>query len=58
MVQEAEQYKAEDEEARKKVEAKNALENYAYRCGRRAHVLWASSACAVAECMLWSACGR
>lgn len=30
MVQEAERYKAEDEEHRKKVEAKNALENYAY----------------------------
>ena len=30
MVQEAEKYKAEDEEAVKKVEAKNALENYAY----------------------------
>ncbi|KAF8402896.1 hypothetical protein HHK36_010988 [Tetracentron sinense] len=30
MVQEAEKYKAEDEEHRKKVEAKNALEKYAY----------------------------
>ncbi|XBI30049.1 hypothetical protein VPH35_053890 [Triticum aestivum] len=30
MVQEAERYKAEDEELKKKVEAKNALENYAY----------------------------
>nr|AFK37867.1 unknown [Lotus japonicus] len=30
MVQEAEKYKSEDEEHRKKVEAKNALENYAY----------------------------
>ncbi|KAJ4848637.1 70-kilodalton heat shock protein [Turnera subulata] len=30
MVREAEQYKAEDEEVKKKVEAKNALENYAY----------------------------
>ncbi|CAI0420933.1 unnamed protein product [Linum tenue] len=30
MVQEAEKYKAEDEEVKKKVEAKNALENYAY----------------------------
>ncbi|XP_021641393.2 heat shock cognate 70 kDa protein 2 [Hevea brasiliensis] len=30
MVQEAEKYKYEDEEHRKKVEAKNALENYAY----------------------------
>jgi L1 cell adhesion molecule like protein len=30
MVQEAEKYKAEDEEAVKKVEAKNALENYAF----------------------------
>ncbi|XP_027348774.1 heat shock cognate 70 kDa protein 2 isoform X1 [Abrus precatorius] len=30
MVQEAEKYKAEDEEHKKKVEAKNALENYAY----------------------------
>ncbi|KAJ9550074.1 hypothetical protein OSB04_022617 [Centaurea solstitialis] len=30
MVQEAERYKAEDEEHKKKVEAKNALENYAY----------------------------
>merc|ERR1719273_2778137 len=30
MVQEAEKYKAEDEEHSKKVEAKNALENYAY----------------------------
>jgi L1 cell adhesion molecule like protein len=28
MVQEAEKYKAEDEEARRKMEAKNALENY------------------------------
>ncbi|KAI7729300.1 hypothetical protein M8C21_018520, partial [Ambrosia artemisiifolia] len=28
--QEAEKYKAEDEEHKKKVEAKNALENYAY----------------------------
>ncbi|GBG73777.1 hypothetical protein CBR_g17116 [Chara braunii] len=30
MVEEAEMYKTEDEQARKKVEAKNALENYAY----------------------------
>ncbi|CAL9763208.1 unnamed protein product [Musa acuminata subsp. burmannicoides] len=30
MVQEAEKYKAEDEEHERKVEAKNALENYAY----------------------------
>merc|ERR1711912_160430 len=30
MVQEAEKYKAEDEEHKKKVEAKNALEKYAY----------------------------
>ncbi|PIA45993.1 hypothetical protein AQUCO_01600334v1 [Aquilegia coerulea] len=30
LVQEAEKYKAEDEEHKKKVEAKNALENYAY----------------------------
>ena len=30
MVREAEQYKAEDEDVKKKVEAKNALENYAY----------------------------
>ncbi|KAG4156215.1 hypothetical protein ERO13_D03G161100v2 [Gossypium hirsutum] len=30
MVQEAERYKAEDEQVKKKVEAKNALENYAY----------------------------
>lgn len=30
MVQEAKKYKAEDEEHKKKVEAKNALENYAY----------------------------
>ena len=30
MVQEAEKYKAEDEAARKKVEAKNAVESYAY----------------------------
>ncbi|MBA0603697.1 heat shock 70 kDa protein [Gossypium raimondii] len=30
MVQEAERYKAEDEEVKKKVEAKNGLENYAY----------------------------
>ncbi|KAL0929173.1 hypothetical protein M5K25_001117 [Dendrobium thyrsiflorum] len=30
MVQEAEKYKTEDEEHKKKVEAKNALENYAY----------------------------
>ncbi|CAA2987397.1 heat shock 70 kDa [Olea europaea subsp. europaea] len=30
MVQEAEKYKAEDETVKKKVEAKNALENYAY----------------------------
>ncbi|EAY98319.1 hypothetical protein OsI_20227 [Oryza sativa Indica Group] len=30
MVQEAEKYKAEDEEHKKKVDAKNALENYAY----------------------------
>ncbi|XP_022721136.1 heat shock cognate 70 kDa protein-like [Durio zibethinus] len=30
MVQEAERYKSEDEEVKKKVEAKNALENYAY----------------------------
>ncbi|KAK6926947.1 Heat shock protein 70 family [Dillenia turbinata] len=30
MVQEAEKYRAEDEEHKKKVEAKNALENYAY----------------------------
>ncbi|XP_045810051.1 heat shock cognate 70 kDa protein 2-like, partial [Trifolium pratense] len=29
-VQEAEKYKSEDEEHKKKVEAKNALENYAY----------------------------
>jgi len=30
MVQDAEKYKAEDEEHKKKVEAKNSLENYAY----------------------------
>ncbi|KAJ0076037.1 hypothetical protein Patl1_34777 [Pistacia atlantica] len=30
MVQEAEKYKSEDEQVKKKVEAKNALENYAY----------------------------
>ncbi|KAI8032218.1 putative mediator of RNA polymerase II transcription subunit 37c [Camellia lanceoleosa] len=30
MVQEAEKYKSEDEEHKKKVEAKNALENYVY----------------------------
>ncbi|XP_078433653.1 heat shock 70 kDa protein 4-like [Wolffia australiana] len=30
MVREAEQYRAEDEEVKKKVDAKNALENYAY----------------------------
>ncbi|KAG1326542.1 heat shock 70 kDa protein [Cocos nucifera] len=30
MVKDAERYKAEDEEIKKKVEAKNALENYAY----------------------------
>ncbi|KAJ8543787.1 hypothetical protein K7X08_025405 [Anisodus acutangulus] len=30
MVEEAEKYKSEDEELKKKVEAKNALENYAY----------------------------
>ncbi|PWS23277.1 molecular chaperone DnaK, partial [Enterococcus faecium] len=30
MVQEAEKYKSEDEEHKKKVESKNALENYAY----------------------------
>ncbi|KAI6672061.1 hypothetical protein NL676_006946 [Syzygium grande] len=30
MVQEAEKYKAQDEEVKKKVDAKNALENYAY----------------------------
>nr|GMD59037.1 heat shock cognate 70 kDa protein 2-like [Ipomoea batatas] len=30
MVQEAEKYKAEDEDHKKKVEAKNSLENYAY----------------------------
>ncbi|XP_015584232.2 heat shock 70 kDa protein-like [Ricinus communis] len=30
MVQDAEKYKSEDEEVKKKVEAKNALENYAY----------------------------
>ncbi|KAH6819554.1 heat shock protein 70B [Perilla frutescens var. frutescens] len=30
MVQEAEKYRAEDEAAKKKVDAKNALENYAY----------------------------
>ncbi|KAL0354898.1 UNVERIFIED_CONTAM: Heat shock protein 4 [Sesamum radiatum] len=30
MVQEAEKYKAEDEAVKKKVDAKNALENYAY----------------------------
>ncbi|XVF20074.1 hypothetical protein REPUB_Repub11eG0167000 [Reevesia pubescens] len=30
MVQEAEKYKSEDEEHKKKIEAKNALENYAY----------------------------
>ncbi|KAG7597208.1 Heat shock protein 70kD C-terminal domain superfamily [Arabidopsis suecica] len=30
MVQEAEKYKAEDEQVKKKVEAKNSLENYAY----------------------------
>jgi heat shock protein 1/8 len=29
MVQDAERFKAEDEETKKKVEAKNALENYA-----------------------------
>ncbi|CAN6706779.1 unnamed protein product [Malus baccata var. baccata] len=30
MVQEAERYKAEDEEVKKKVDAKNSLQNYAY----------------------------
>lgn len=30
MVQDAEKYKSEDEEHKKKVESKNALENYAY----------------------------
>ena len=30
MVQEAEKYKSEDEEHKKKVESKNTLENYAY----------------------------
>lgn len=30
MVQEAERYKSEDEEHKKKIEARNALENYAY----------------------------
>ena len=30
MVQDAEKYKAEDEEHSKRIEAKNALENYAY----------------------------
>lgn len=30
MVQDAEKYKSEDEEARRRVEAKNSLENYAY----------------------------
>ena len=30
MVQEAEKYKSEDEEHKKEVKAKNALENYAY----------------------------
>jgi L1 cell adhesion molecule like protein len=30
LVKEAERYKAEDEEIKKKVEAKNALENYTY----------------------------
>ncbi|KAL2494331.1 DnaK-type molecular chaperone hsp70 [Forsythia ovata] len=30
MVQEAEKYKSEDDEHKKKVETKNALENYAY----------------------------
>ena len=30
MVQEAEKYKAEDEDARKRIDAKNALENYAF----------------------------
>ncbi len=29
-LQEAEKYKAEDEEHRKRVDAKNGLENYAY----------------------------
>ncbi|KAK2976862.1 hypothetical protein RJ640_009313 [Escallonia rubra] len=31
MIQEAEKYKAEDEEHKKRAEAKNALENYAYK---------------------------
>ena len=31
MVQDAEKYKAEDEAIKKKIEAKNGLENYAYR---------------------------
>lgn len=30
MVQEAEKYKSEDEEHKKKIEAKNGLENYAF----------------------------
>lgn len=30
MVQEAEKYKAEDEAQKKKIEARNGLENYAY----------------------------
>ncbi|XP_052203841.1 heat shock cognate 70 kDa protein-like isoform X2 [Diospyros lotus] len=35
MIQEAETYKAEDEERKKKVEAKNALESYAYNARRK-----------------------
>lgn len=41
MVQDAEKYKAEDEAARKKVEAKNSLENCEHgcpRCCRAPHV--------------------
>lgn len=46
MVQEAERYKAEDEAARRRIDAKNSLENYAYnvrntmrddKVGRRVH---------------------
>merc|ERR1719356_967018 len=37
MVQEAEKYKAEDEEHKKKVDAKNALENYAYKAEDEEH---------------------
>ena len=57
MVQEAERYKAEDEAARRRIDAKNSLENYAYNVRntmRDDKVGWGSVAvCGLVLCVDW-----